>query len=160
MTEIWPCQAWKKKFKNFLGGTHDFLWPPILMHNPFLHKKRGCLQKTRALYLEKWPSYGHVKFGKRNLKISEKLARPTKIEITPSIFSYNHRWPRLKVFLKNLLGFFIFINYKLEGSVIAINPFKSYCKAKSKHWPVYEHNEESLPSLFFFLFLIFSNIQK
>ena len=24
--------------------------PPILMQNPFLHKKWGCLQKTRALY--------------------------------------------------------------------------------------------------------------
>ena len=60
--------------------------PPILMQNPFVHKKWGCLQKTRALYLEKLPSYGHVMFGKRNLKISKKLAWPTKILITPSIF--------------------------------------------------------------------------
>ena len=67
------------------------------MHNHFLNKKWGCLEKIRALYLEKGPSYGHVKFGKRNLKLSEKLARPTKIVITPSIFeissiffSYGH----------------------------------------------------------------------
>ena len=71
--------------------------PPILMQNPFLHKKWGCFQKTRAPYLEKWPSYGHVKFEKRNQKISEKLARLTKIAITPSIFEISSKFFLLMV---------------------------------------------------------------
>ena len=44
--------------------------PPILMQNPFLHKKWGCLQKNRALAM------AMSSFEKENLKISEKLARP------------------------------------------------------------------------------------
>ena len=103
----------RKKIWHFLRGyphfgppklVSDQKWPtmtpydhPILMQNHFLHKKWGCLQKTRALYFEKWPSYGHVKFGKRNLKISEKLAWPTKILITPSIFEISSKFFFLRI---------------------------------------------------------------
>ena len=63
----------RKKIWNFFRGYPPFgppkpvtdqKWPPmtpydpqILMHNPFLHKKWGCFQKTRAPYFEKWPSF-------------------------------------------------------------------------------------------------------
>ena len=86
--------------------TYDCLWPPPhFSAKSFSTQKMGIFpKKTRAPYLEKWPSYGHVKFEKRNLKISEKLARLTKIAITPSIFeissiffAYGHWWPPLKV---------------------------------------------------------------
>ena len=75
------------------------------MHNPFLHKKWGCFPKTRAPYLEKWPRYGHVKFEKKNLKISEKIGSADKNcdnsvnfwDIVEFFFAYGHWWPPLKV---------------------------------------------------------------
>ena len=111
----------RKKIWNFFRGyppfgplkpVSDQKWPPmtpddppILMHNPFLHKKCGCWQKTRALYLEKWPNYGHVKFGKRNLKNFRKIGSADKNcnnsvnfwDIFEIFFSYGHWWPPLKV---------------------------------------------------------------
>ena len=90
---IYPLtKDFRKKIWIFLGGysyfgppkpVTDQKWPPmpandppILMQNPFSHKKWGCLQKTRALYLKKWLSYGHIKFRKRKSQNFQKwLAR-------------------------------------------------------------------------------------
>ena len=103
--------------------------PPILMHNPFLHKKWGCLQKTKSLYFEKWPSYGHVKFGKRNLKISKKLAWPTKILITPSIFEIWPKWPKFPIS-------FILIQYDyLLNKTIKRKKIRRYLK----NWRSYQN---------------------
>ena len=122
---IYPLtKNFRKKIWNFLGGYPHFCppkpvpdqkWPPmtpydppILMQNPFLHKKWGCFQKTRAPYLEKWPRYGHVKFAKRNLKISEKIDSAEKNcdnsvnfwDIVKFFFAYGHWWLPLKVRVK------------------------------------------------------------
>jgi len=92
----------EKKNKKISGGNPYFgppkpvtdqKWPrmttnnpPILMQNLFLHKKWGCLQKTRALYLKKWLSYGHVKIGKIKSQNFWKIGSAEKIAITRSIF--------------------------------------------------------------------------
>ena len=109
-----------ENLKFFWGGTlfsplsliTDQNWPhmsaydpPILMQNPFPHKKWGCLQKTRALYLKKWLSYGHIKFRKRKSQnFQKKLARLKNCtnsvnfwDIVEIFFSYGHWCFPLKV---------------------------------------------------------------
>ena len=66
--------------------------PPILMHNPFLHKKWGCLQKLELYILRNDRTMAMSSLEKEISKISEKLARPTKIAITPSIFEISSKF--------------------------------------------------------------------
>ena len=105
---IYPLtKDFRKKIWNFLGGypyfgppkpVTDRKWPymtandpPILMQNPFPHKKWGCLQKTRALYLKKWLSYGHIKFRKRKSQNFQKNWLSWKIALTRSIFEISSK---------------------------------------------------------------------
>ena len=42
--------------------------PTFLLQNPFLPKKCGCLQKTRAQSLKIWPRYEGLKLKKKHFK--------------------------------------------------------------------------------------------